>query len=379
MPIKPLAASAAFLLPLALLQPPPTPPAVHNIPYADAKPIVENLRPDLLPDELRSKSPAEREPFWPAWVSRHDRAIRMRVERGDRDSIVNFLLFGTTFTKLPRTTGSDLAALHERGREALPVFAGRMEDFVAGVTAPGSNERLQFVRRFVERLGIVPGTAAGRARLREYLTEGLLEAPAEINESARELDAARSRSDGSADVLQGTLFRNRGLSTDTSLLIDFALDQALEAIQARGLFPSNGVSRIGVVGPGLDFTDKHDGHDFYPQQTIQPFAIVDSLVRLGLAESKSVRLTTFDVSPRIIEHLEAARERGRRGQPYAPGAAQEHGSAVEPTARLVLGAVRAANRRERECRWPCRPMRATSRSDRSGSMRLSSRRSFRRT
>jgi hypothetical protein len=36
-----------------------------------------------------------------------------------------------------------------------------------------------------------------------------------------------------------------------------------------------------VIGPGLDVADKQDGFDFYPQQTLQPFALVDSLRRLG--------------------------------------------------------------------------------------------------
>jgi hypothetical protein len=36
------------------------------------------------------------------WVERQDRAIRSRLQRGDEETIVNWLLFGTTFTKLPR-------------------------------------------------------------------------------------------------------------------------------------------------------------------------------------------------------------------------------------------------------------------------------------
>ena len=42
------------------------------------------------------------------------------------------------------------------------------------------------------------------------------------------------------------------------------------------------VRRVALIGPGLDFTDKAEGYDFYPPQTIQPFALLDSLVRLGL-------------------------------------------------------------------------------------------------
>jgi SAM-dependent methyltransferase len=51
-------------------------------------------------------------------------------------------------------------------------------------------------------------------------------------------------------------------------------------------------------------------------QTIQPFALVDSLVRLGLATPDDLAVTTLDLSPRVNGHLEAARGRARRGEPY---------------------------------------------------------------
>lgn len=105
------------------------------------------------------------------------------------------------------------------------------------------------------------------------------------------------------------MFRDCGLSSDTSILISFAIARALEAIKAQGLLYADGVRRVGIVGPGLDFTDKDDGYDFYPQQTIQPFAVIDSLIRLGLAKPEELRLTTFDLSPRINRHIEAARQR----------------------------------------------------------------------
>lgn len=52
------------------------------------------------------------------------------------------------------------------------------------------------------------------------------------------------------------------------------------------------VARVAVVGPGLDFIDKNDqsAYDYYPQQTLQPFALFDSLVRLGLAKPESLSM-----------------------------------------------------------------------------------------
>ena len=117
-------------------------------------------------------------------------------------------------------------------------------------------------------------------------------------------------------LIDQTAFRDRGLSSDTSLLIDFAVEEALRATRDRGLLAEGGVRRVGIVGPGLDFTDKDEGYDFYPQQTIQPFAVIDSLVELGLAPPAGPSVTAFDLNPRIIRHLEAARERAAAGEPY---------------------------------------------------------------
>ena len=72
--------------------------------------------------------------------------------------------------------------------------------------------------------------------------------------------------------------------------------------------------RVAIIGPGLDVVDKQEGHDFYPPQTIQPFAVIDSLVRAGLADADTLTVTTLDVSARVNDHIGAdgvARARAR--------------------------------------------------------------------
>ena len=71
-----------------------------------------------------------------------------------------------------------------------------------------------------------------------------------------------------------------------------------------------------MIGPGLDVVDKEEGYDFYPPQTIQPFALVDSLVRLGLADTATVQVTTFDVSARVNDHITEMRRRAGAGTQY---------------------------------------------------------------
>jgi SAM-dependent methyltransferase len=88
----------------------------------------------------------------------------------------------------------------------------------------------------------------------------------------------------------------------------------MAAMKASGKLSQ--VRRVGIVGPGLDFSDKAEGYDFYPQQTIQPFGVVDSLLRLGFSRATDLSLTTFDLSPRVNQHLEAARQRAAKGSSY---------------------------------------------------------------
>src|SRR3989442_862225 len=91
-----------------------SPPAAEaprrtNIPYVDAKPILETLREDLLPVDLRATMRSQAESAWPVWVARHDEEIRARLAQGDEDSVLNLTLFGTTFTKVARVTERDIA------------------------------------------------------------------------------------------------------------------------------------------------------------------------------------------------------------------------------------------------------------------------------
>jgi hypothetical protein len=73
-----------------------------------------------------------------------------------------------------------------------------------------------------------------------------------------------------------------------------------------------------VIGPGLDFSDKNEAfsYDYYPQQTLQPFALYDSLLRLGLARANAVSMSIFDISSRVIEHIQRARGRARMNTGY---------------------------------------------------------------
>jgi hypothetical protein len=278
--------------------------------YADARPVVDVLRTDLLPAELRSKTPEEREAIWPEWVSRRDGEIRARLVRADEDSLLNLLLLGTTFTQRPRVT--DLSSLRAP-EAALDILGGRLDDFVAALVS-SDDERLRFAREVVAGRGIDAETPQGRQQARAYVLDILARVVGETERFAQTV-AAMSRVDDPVAklALDASLYRDRGLSSDTSIVPNFAVDQALHDLRTAGRLPPAAVRRVAVVGPGLDVIDKREGYDFYRVQTIQPFAIVDSLIRSGLAAPYGVQVTTFDVSPRINGHLETARERAGGG------------------------------------------------------------------
>ena len=284
--------------------------------YSEAKPVLEALRQDLLPAEMRGKTAAEIEAVWPAWVSRRDAEIRARVEDGDADSIINLLQFGTTFTKQRRITEREPAGVQVRQAGTgvtvfvpSPLLKARIEDFVAALASPGENERLRFARRVIERRGMELATENGRNRIRRYL-----EQRTEVVGSAPH---AGTLVDPDAELRDlTTIFRDRGLASDTAIWIDFGIERALEAMKARQLIQPSAIRRIAILGPGLDFADKQEGQDFYPEQTLQPFALVDSLMRLGLSASGGLQVTAFDLSPRVLQHLETARMRARSGTPY---------------------------------------------------------------
>lgn len=277
--------------------------------YADARPILTALA-EILPAELKTgPSP---DAAWSAWAARHDRDIRTRLDRGDDDTIVNWLLLGSTFTTQPPLvlTGATSA---QRA-----ILDARLRDLIAALQSPGADERRLFARSVLARKGFALGTAAARERVADHLLAEVARTSGEQATWAREIEAARRLNDTSAEfAARSRLFRDRGISLDTSLLPGFAIERALRELRARGLLAPGAVRDVAVLGPGLDFSDKVSGFDFYPLQTLQPFTLVDSLVRVGLIkEAAAVRVTTLDLSQRVNGHLSALRQRASAGQPY---------------------------------------------------------------
>jgi hypothetical protein len=246
---------------------------------------------------------------WDAWVRAQDREVRARVERGVEDSISNLILYGTSFTRLPRLESPD-AALTSDGHLKEAARA-RVRVAAAAMASPGANERLQFAREHVTRHGERQGD------IEALLGANLVRFANEQHEYQERLRLASASGNPDETLfVRSTLFDRRGLSADTSLLPNYAVEDTLRATLRKGAVAAERIRNIAVIGPGLDFADKRDGYDFYPVQTIQPFAVVEAVVRLGLAAPGGLRLITLDLNPAVTAHVRRLAERARAGTKY---------------------------------------------------------------
>ena len=279
--------------------------------YEEAQPVLEAMR-EILPPKLE-KSGAEN---WHSWLTGRDSEIRARVAQGSEDSLVNLLLFGTSFTTRPRIP---LAALLEPDPATAlsaesatgKALRARIEDLLVATAGVPQNERLLVAKRLLQSKGVSTPSAAS-----QYLLDQTAHVLSEQERFRARLVAIRNLPDATDQFIErSTLFSSRGLATDTSLLPDFAVEQALRVMKSRGLMSR--VTRVAIIGPGLDFVDKTDGYDFYPLQTLQPFALIDSLLRLGLAQQDNLTLTAIDLNPIVVGHIARARRRAEQGTGYA--------------------------------------------------------------
>jgi SAM-dependent methyltransferase len=223
--------------------------------------------------------------------------------------MINLLLFGSSFTTQPR-----VITMHDSDDE---VVQARLTDFLQALRAPGKNERLIFLRNILRGRGIDPDSSAGYEKTKTFVLENLQRVVQEQTTFQVQFDEATRENDQEAGLSKRShLFRNRGISLDTTILSSFGIDGALRDMKNRGVLPERSITRVAVIGPGLDFTDKGFGYDFYPLQTLQPFAVYDSLIRLGLAERGKIDITAFDISQEVLAHLRRARERAKTGENY---------------------------------------------------------------
>lgn len=242
---------------------------------------------------------------WSAWVETRDREIRKRLDRGTEDTLTNLLRFGVTFTKEYRI---DDEYLVRYGQSSLVnAFAeNRANDLIRALAAPNPPERITEMRAFLKKRGFSLKTPEQRTQVKKYLLDNL----------ARMRDDFLKYRAQKKDEHRFQLFQDRGISLDTNLWPDYQLDVHFRNMVEKGLLKPGNIHRVAIVWPGLDFVNKEAGSDFYPPQTTQPFAVLDSLLRLGIADSSRIELYTLDISDDVNLHIAHARQNAARGRSY---------------------------------------------------------------
>ena len=287
-------------------------------PLAEGQPVIDAYRgklPKSLPEQA-IRDPAA----WQQYVRQRDREVRARLLQGDLDTLANLLLFGTSYTRQRVITPALLneissRAPHERSL-AWNTYRQRLHDLTAGLASPGTNQRLIYMRSLVEKQGLHFQTAAQLDEVQKFLAANLVRMLRDDQSFAAALATARKADAEGEFRARSQVFEQRGISLDTTLFPNFAIEEALKQLKDRGLLRPGSVGRVAVVGPGLDVINKDAGFDFYSEQTIQPFALIDSLFRLGLANSKQLTVTTLDISSNVNSHLTSVRQKASRGKGY---------------------------------------------------------------
>jgi hypothetical protein len=236
--------------------------------------------------------------------ARHDRETRSRVEQGEVLTLSNLLRLGTTYTREPRIT-YQLLDRYGQDSAVSAIADRRAADLLRALAVPNPPLGMLEMRALLRRMGFSLATAEERTKTKAFLMNSL---------ASQRDEATGSRQQARADHSQ--LFRDRGLSTDSDLYTGYALEKHFQNMLSNGLLKAGRVRRVAIIGPGLDYVNKKLGYDFYPPQAIQPFAAIDSLARLGLADLARLEVCTFDISPWVNQHLARARGRAAAGLPY---------------------------------------------------------------
>jgi hypothetical protein len=251
---------------------------------------------------------------FPSYVQRvHDTNVR-RVAEGDLDHLVFYLLQSARFTTLPPiepalsakglvdSLADDERAAFLRGAALPPSripapVRSRVTAFVRATQRGSGDQRLAIFRTLVERQ--FPDRGDREAALgREYLR---------AMRFVYEKEFIAPRTEGGTAAV-AALYRARGLSTDTAAEAGFLVHEGLGVV--RALDPSWRVRRVLVIGPGLDLAPRTALIDDRAPESYQPWALIDSLLALGLASADDLQVVAADINPRVVEHL-----RRSAGQP----------------------------------------------------------------
>src|SRR5579862_2546407 len=278
----------------------------HFVSFSAAQPVL-NAYLGSLPAALKPNGQPTAA-AWDKWVRDQDKQIRIRVERGEEDTLTNLLRLGVTYTSQERISFSYLERFG-KDKYVDSLADKRADDLIRALALPHPSEGMLGMRTFLEKQGFNVRTPDGKKKAKAYMLANLARMRDEVLRAEKEIYNNKN-----ANLSQQ--FKDRGISTDSNLYPDYMIQAHLRHMMEQGLLKPGSIRRVAIVGPGLDFVNKNAGSDYYPPQTTQPFAVIDTLARLQLANPASVELYTFDISPRVNKHLAHARTEAAAGKWY---------------------------------------------------------------
>lgn len=267
----------------------------------------ETLRPALRGAGVDERNFAE-------YIAKLNEETRARRVAGENEHLIYFVLQSNRFTSEPRIEPAlsayefvERLPSEERGRYLddttyrLPVkrlpaaVAKRFKDFVEALrkSSPAtSDRRLAYFKNFLHEQN---GDAASPF---DYLSKQYERAMRFLY--LKEFQSGQVPPQEIAAYV-ARLYRTRGHSTDTAFEANFAVRSMLEVHKYQA--PQTNLNNVLIVGPGMDFAPRTDLLDRLEPQSYQPFAVIDALLNLKLADPERLRVHCVDINKRVTNHL----------------------------------------------------------------------------
>lgn len=268
-------------------------------------PVSWNDLPPAIQQQLE-RSGLDRARF-PAWTADLRARHAARVLEGDEDHLVFYALQSTRITSAPpiEPALSARTLVTTLDPDTRARFLATPETLPSDRIPADARARLQAIVRAVEGQSDDPRLGYFRALLQGKATDArLTRAYARAMRFLAEQDRAGHTADAAGAV--ATLYRTRGLSTDTSVEAGFLVREGLATL--RALEPARRIRRVVIIGPGFDLAPRTRFDESIPPQSLQPFAVADALVSLGLSNLASLQIACLDINPRVIAALNRVRQ-----------------------------------------------------------------------
>lgn len=243
-----------------------------------------------------------------------ERGTAERERDGENDHLVFYILQSAEFTNAPRIEPALSAKQYVASGNVPGRAAARIHDFLV---SHAESERLSYFR------SLLP--ADGR---RAYLER-------EYSRAMRSLYAKEFEG-------KSHYYESRGHSTDTQITANYALWNAFSVL--RRAEPGAKISRVLIVGPGLDIAPRTDLVDRYRPQSYQPYAVAIMLRQLAFAQTPQIECV--DINARVIRFIREFPSRSTRKLEFAaPPGDPEYESwirSMRPLLKAVPGDIAPA-------------------------------------